>query len=115
MMQPVKRCAGCGGEGLTAYFALVTSFFAAVNNDVVLADFASCGAGHIRAELLSRVHVACSSKVVEPLECHRTFIFSTSTIYWSATPIKQCTIKKGFFLNFKPNVSEMIYNSLDLI
>ena len=56
-----------------------------MNNDVVLAYFAPCGAGHIGAELCSRVHVACSSKVVEPLECHRTFIFSTSTFYWSAT------------------------------
>jgi hypothetical protein len=39
---------------------LVTCFFSAVNNDVVLTDFAPCRAGHIRAELLSRVHVAFS-------------------------------------------------------
>ena len=86
-MQPVKRRAARGSEGLTAYFALITCFFAAVNNDVVLADFAPCGAGHVRAELLSRVHVVCSSEVWEPLECHRTFILSTSTVYWSATTL----------------------------
>jgi hypothetical protein len=74
-VQAEKGCTDRGGKGLTAYFALVTCFFAAVNNNGVLASFAPCGAGYIRAELLSRVHVACSSKVVEPLECHRTFIF----------------------------------------
>jgi len=63
MVQAVERCTARGSEGLTTYFALVTCFFAAVNNDVVLADFAPCGAGHVRAELSLRVHVACSSKV----------------------------------------------------
>ena len=60
MVQLVEWRASRGGKGLIAYFALVTCFFSAVNNNVVLTYFAPCGAGHIRAELFSRVHVACS-------------------------------------------------------
>lgn len=60
VMQSVERCPGRCSKGLTTYFALVTCFFSAMNDNVVRAYFAPCGAGHIRAELFSRVHVAFS-------------------------------------------------------
>ena len=60
VMQSVERCPGGCSKGLTTYFSLVPCFFSVVNNYVVLAYFAPCGARHIRAELFSRVHVACS-------------------------------------------------------
>src|SRR4030067_1798872 len=60
VMQPVKRRSDCGRERLTAYFAFVTCFFSTMNNNVVFADFAPCGAGHIWAKLFLSVHVVHS-------------------------------------------------------
>jgi len=60
VVQAIKCCPCCCCKGFIAYFTLVTCFFSAANNYILLTDFAPCGAGHIRAKWFSRVHVACS-------------------------------------------------------
>lgn len=74
MMYSIKGNTCHDSKDLSTYFALIKCLFSALHHNVMLADFAPCGAGYIRAELCLRVQVICSCKVQAPLEYHRTFI-----------------------------------------
>ena len=60
LFQPLNACPDVWGAA--------TCFFSTVNNYILLTDFAPWGAGHIRAKLFSRVHVACSNWY----KCHKS-------------------------------------------